>query len=192
VSEIRKNSTEKICDDIAPELFHTLQVDLIGLLCKVEVKQANSKVVNIYLKVLTIIDVETFLFMVVLYCNKNAVYIVKLFSQEDRLCQYPRPEHVIHENGNEVLGAEFQEMLHSFDIAPKPTTVKNPQANSVIKQVHLKIRDRYRMEESQFDNWEEKVRSIFISITWAARSTVHSVQLAIGDDMLMRTRMIAD
>ena len=54
------------------------------------------------------------------------------------------------------------------------------------------------MEDFQFDDQEENVRSIIKSIAWAVRSTVHSVtkytpeQLAFGVDMLMRTRIIAD
>ena len=144
--------------------------------------------VNIQLKAFTMIDVGSFLLEIVPYNDKKAVSIVKLFDQE-WLYQHPRPERVIHDNGNEFLGAEFQEMLHSFDITPKSTTVKNPQANSVIKKVYLTIGERCRMEESKFDDWEEKVSSIFKSIAWAVRSTVHFVrtytpgQLAFGVDM---------
>ena len=87
------------------------------------------------------IDVGTFLLEIVPYHDKEAASIARLFDQE-WLCRYPRPARVIHDNGNEFLGAEFQEMLHSFDITPKPTTVKNPQANSVIERVHLTIGDR--------------------------------------------------
>ena len=89
-------------------------------------------------------------------------------------------------------------MLHSFDINPKSTTVKNPQVNSVIERVHLTIRDRCGMEEIQFNDRKEKLRSIFKSIAWVVRSTAHSVtkytpgQLAFGVDMLMRIRIIAD
>ena len=76
--------------------------------------------------------------------------------------------------------------------------MKNPQANSIIEQVHLTIGDRCRMEEFQFNDWKEKIRSIFKSIAWAVRSTVYSVmkytpgQLAFGVDMMMRTKIIAD
>ena len=149
------------------------------------------------MKALTIIDVGTFLLEIVPYDDKQAVSIAKLFDQE-WLCRYPRPERVIHDNGNEFIGAEFQEMIHNFDITPKPTTVKNPQANSVIERVHLTIGNRCRMEEFHFDDWEEKVRSMFKSISWAVRSTIHSVakftpgQLAFGVDMLMRTKIVAD
>ena len=149
-------------DDIVSEPFHTLQVELIGP-WNVEIKQANSGVINIQLKALTIIDIGTFLLEIVQYNDKKAVSIANLFDQE-WWCQCPRPECVIHDNRIELLGAECQEMLHSFDITPKPTTVKNPQANSIIKQVHLTIGDRCRMEEFQFDDWKEKVRLIFKSI----------------------------
>ena len=70
----------------------------------VEIKQANSRVINIHLKALTIIDVGTFLLEIVPYDDKRTVSIAKLFDQE-WLCRYPRPESVIHDNGNEFLGA---------------------------------------------------------------------------------------
>ena len=58
-------------DDIASEPFHTLQVDLIGL-WNVEIKQANSRVINIQLKALTVIDVGTFLLEIVPHNNKKS------------------------------------------------------------------------------------------------------------------------
>ena len=61
--------------------FHTLQVDLIGS-WNVEVKQVNSKSVNIKLKALTIIDVGRFCLKIVPYYDKKAVSIAKLFDQE--------------------------------------------------------------------------------------------------------------
>ena len=52
------------------------------------------------------------------------------------LVWYPRPEYVVYDNGSEFIQWEFQEMLNSYGITPVPTTVKNPQANSVIECLH--------------------------------------------------------
>ena len=99
----KKNAKLPLRDEIAPKPFHTLKVNLIGP-WNVEVEQANSKSENIQLKALTMIDVGSFLLEIVPYFDKKAVSIAKLFDQE-WLCQYPRPERVIYDNGNEFLGA---------------------------------------------------------------------------------------
>jgi len=52
-------------------------------------------------------------------------------------CRYPRPTEFTFDNGAEFIGQEFQELLHSYGITPKPTTAKNPQANGIIERVHL-------------------------------------------------------
>jgi hypothetical protein len=50
-------------------------------------------------------------------------------------CKYPRPKWCIHDNGNEFLGKEFQQLLKSYGIISVAKTVKNPQANFV-EHVH--------------------------------------------------------
>ena len=183
-------------NDIASDPFHTVQIDLIGP-WKIEIAQTNSTVTVKEIKAVTAIDVGTLLLEIVPYHNRKAVSIANIFDQE-WLCRYPRPARVIHDNGSEFIGAEFQEMLHSYDITPVPTTVKNPQANSVIERVHLTMGNRCRMEECKFDTWEEQIRTVFSSIMWAIRSTLHSVvaytpgQLAFNRDMLMRTKVVVD
>ena len=185
-----------IRNNVASDLFHTVQVDLIGP-WKIEIAQANSKVAEKEIKAVTIIDVGTLLLEVVPYHDRKSVSIANIFDQE-WLCRYPRPAQVIHDNGSEFIRAEFQEMLHSFDITPVPTTVKNPQANLVIERVHLNMGDHCRMEKFKFDTWEEQTRTVFSSIVWAIRYTLHSIvaytpgQLAFNRDMLMRTKVVLD
>ena len=60
------------------------------------------------------------------------------------LYQYPRPAEVRHNNGNEFMGEEFQTLLASYDIKAKPTTVKNPIAQSLVERLHLSIGDYLR------------------------------------------------
>jgi hypothetical protein len=48
------------------------------------------------------------------------------------LSHYPRPQHCIHDQGTEFIGAEFQYMLMQSGIKDDvPTTVQNPQANAI-------------------------------------------------------------
>ncbi|KAL7480366.1 hypothetical protein ACHAW6_006060 [Cyclotella cf. meneghiniana] len=39
----------------------------------------------------------------------------------------------------ECIGEEFQELLLSYDITPKPTTIKNPTAQVLVEQLHLTL-----------------------------------------------------
>jgi hypothetical protein len=54
------------------------------------------------------------------------------------------PRFVIHNNSTEFTGAEFQEMLSLYNIEAKQTTVKNPTANSLVKQIHSTLEDQLR------------------------------------------------
>ena len=75
--------------------------------------------------------------------NKTAKHTAHLFDIH-WLCRYPRPQRVIYDNGSEFMGFEFQELLESYGIEPQPTTIKNPQANSVIERLHLTLGDQLR------------------------------------------------
>ena len=44
---------------------------------------------------------------------------------EQWFCQYPQLLHCIHNNGNQSIGEEFQEILDTYGIISKPTAVKN-------------------------------------------------------------------
>jgi transposase InsO family protein len=47
-----------------------------------------------------------------------------------------------YDNGKEFIGDEFQELLVSYDITPKPTTVKNPTAQAIVERLHLTLGDQ--------------------------------------------------
>ncbi|KAL7483647.1 hypothetical protein ACHAW6_009291 [Cyclotella cf. meneghiniana] len=58
------------------------------------------------------------------------------------LCRYSRPSEVGHDNDKEFMGEEFQELFVSYDIKSKPTTVKNPTAQSLVECLHLTLGDQ--------------------------------------------------
>ncbi len=60
------------------------------------------------------------------------------------LCRYPWPHKAVHDNGPEFMGCEFQEMLESYGITSKPTTVKNPTANAVVERIHGTLGEQLR------------------------------------------------
>jgi hypothetical protein len=77
---------------------------------------------------LTICDPETGWLEIAEIRDKSSEGTAKILDQT-WLCTYPRPKRCIHENGNEFLGKEFQELLKSYAIKSFEKTVKNSEAN---------------------------------------------------------------
>ena len=106
------------------------------------------------------------------------------------LCRYPWPMRVRYDNENEFLGGEFQEMLASYEIKPQPTTVKNPQANTILwEQVHLTMADQVYMVSFLYETWQQDVWAVRKAMAWALRSAVVDLTvLVVGG----RVRKAAD
>jgi transposase InsO family protein len=62
------------------------------------------------------------------------------------LCSKPHPQIVVHDNGTKFTGTEFQEMLSLYNIKAKQTTVKNPTANSLVKQIRSTLKGQLHMK----------------------------------------------
>ena len=90
------------------------------------------------------------------------------------------------------MGEQFQELLLSYGIEPKPTTVKNPTAQSLIERLHLTLGDQLRTSVYELDSWHEDIDALIQAIAWALCTTVPSNvpyspgNLAFGMDMIMR------
>jgi len=89
-------------------------------------------------------DTVTNLLEIVRIDNKSSENITQLFANT-WLSRYPWPAQVIHNNGGEFIGHEFQEQLRSLGITAKPTTVKNPQANAIVERLHKTMADILRV-----------------------------------------------
>jgi transposase InsO family protein len=70
--------------------------------------------------------------------NKESITISCTLDQV-WLCQYPHPVDCLHDNGTEFVSAKFQELLKSYRIRSKLTTVKNPQANGILECTHQAV-----------------------------------------------------
>ena len=129
--------------------------------------------------------------------NKGSVHISKLFDMQ-WLCRYPRPKKVVHDNGGEFTGFEFQEMCLSYGIQAVPTTVKNPRSNSVAERIHLTMGDMLRTMIFSGEDWEEELQTALQSVAWAICSTVSTIsgytpgQLVFSKDMIMQTIVTAN
>jgi transposase InsO family protein len=52
------------------------------------------------------------------------------------LFRYPRPVRVIHDQGTEFMGENFQAILRQWGIRNAPIGVRNPQANAICERMH--------------------------------------------------------
>ena len=61
------------------------------------------------------------------------------------LSWYPCPMVCIYDQGGKFVRYHFQKMLERHGITLKPTTVKNPQSNSIFTRIHQTIGDSLRV-----------------------------------------------
>eukprot|EP00957_Ditylum_brightwellii_P123131 9388161-Ditylum_brightwellii.AAC.2 len=129
--------------------------------------------------------------------KKKSRYTAHTFDM-NWLCRYPCPEEVIHDNGSEFIGKEFQDLLHSYGIKGVPTTVKNLQANLIVERMRLMIGDMLRMTVFEGDDWWFEMNYTLQAIVWALKTTVPSTipyspgTLAFNYDMIMQTKVKVD
>ena len=79
---------------------------------------------------LTIIDTASNLVELVQIKSKTFKNVARRFHNT-WLARYLQPKRVIHSNGGEFTGQEFQGLLYNLGIKPSWTTVKNPQSNAI-------------------------------------------------------------
>lgn len=131
------------------------------------------------------------------YDDKKSESIALIFNRE-WLCRYPRPRFVVYDHGTEFT-SEFTELLSSYGIQGRPTTVKNPQSNGIVERVHLTIADSLRtmqLKNLTFD--ETLIHGVLQSVAWALRTTFHTAlrtspgQLTFGQDMVIPATYLAN
>ena len=113
------------------------------------------------IKALTIIDRATAWPEFVAAKRFTSAYVTELFDSE-WFCRYPRPVIVIHDNGGEFTGNEFQEFLQSYS------------ANSIAERVYLTMADMLRCTIFEGDDWFTEFNRNLQSVAWAVRSTVRT------------------
>ena len=93
-------------------------------------------------KALMIINTVTNLLEIVWIDKKKSENITQRFAYTWlSLSLYPCPAQIIYNNGEEFIGHEFQDMMRSLGITSKPTKLKNPQANAIIKWLYKMMSD---------------------------------------------------
>ena len=100
----------------------------------------------------------------------NTARVSQLFNQY-LLARYSRPVKFICDNGNEFKFV-FKCLTLGFGIKYRLTTVKNPQANGIVEQVHVVINDMIRTQDlgnhgfDPVDPW----RYFLAKLAWAVQS----------------------
>ena len=62
--------------------------------------------------------------------------------------RYPWLTEITYDQGKEYIGQEFRKMIEEdYGIKTQPATVHNPQANSVLEQIHQVLSDRIQVYE---------------------------------------------
>ena len=130
--------------------------------------------------------------------DKSSAQISKLFNKQ-WLSRYPRAKYIIYDNGSEFK-LHFAELCDSYSIKRKPTTVKNPQANSILERIHQVFGTMMRTSELDLADTvtSEMVDDFIVDAAWAIRSTHHTVLQStpgaaiFGRDMLFDIPYLAD
>jgi hypothetical protein len=137
--------------------------------------------------------------------TKDAMIFDKTSTQISNLeykcwfSKYPHCRYMIYDNGSEFK-LHFQALCITYGIKRKPTSIKNPQANSILEHIHTVFTNMLHTAELDM---AELVNASNIDIfladaAWAIRSTHHTVLKAspgtaiFGRDMLFDILFIAD
>ena len=89
--------------------------------------------------------------------------------------------------------------LTSYGVTPKPTSIKNPQANAFVKQTHHVISASIQL--LQLDQWpfdDTTINAVLQGVAYGLRATYHSSlhaspgQIVFGRDMIINATYLAN
>jgi hypothetical protein len=103
--------------------WHLIAVDTIGPWIIPQSPHSSKSKEPTTLQALTIIDLNTHFMEIAALKNKESITITHTFDQVDCL----------HDNGTQFVSTKFQELLQSYGIRSKLTTIKNPQTNGILE-----------------------------------------------------------
>eukprot|EP00957_Ditylum_brightwellii_P109921 8384698-Ditylum_brightwellii.AAC.1 len=157
----------------------------------------TRKVFKIQVQMLIAADQDTVFPEILPVWKKESGYVARDFNM-GYLCRYLQLQEVIHINGSELVGREFQKLLHSYGLKDVPTTVKNLQANTIVKRMHLTIDNMLRMTIFEGDDSWFKMNYTLQAIAWALQTYISSSIpyspgiLAFNYDMIMQIKLHVD
>ena len=115
------------------------------------------------------------------------------------ICRYLYPRKVVFDNGSEFK-RDFTPFLKDFDIKPVLTSVKNPQANTLVERLHQVILNMLSTKDldNKVFNYIYPRGETLSSIAWAIRASYHHTimttpgQAVFGRDMLFKLASVVD
>ena len=173
---------------IAP--WYEVAVDLIGPW------NLRIKDKSISFMALTIIDTVTNLTEIVRLDNKSSAQVTLQF-ENTWLSRYPKPMHIIYDQGGEFKGFEFQRMLRRQGIIRHPTTVHNPQANAICERMHQAVGNTLRALSTLkppkgIADANQLVDTALANAVYATRCTYHSGLKTTPGSLVFHRDMIMD
>jgi hypothetical protein len=132
------------------------------------------------------------------YFDKTSHQVARLVNKS-WFCRYPHCKHVAFDNDSEFK-LYFRQLVESYGLEKKLTTIKNPQANSVLERVHQVFGNMLRTSELDMaDSVNAESVSYFIdNAVWAICTTYYTVLKSspgaaiFGRDMLFDISYLAD
>src|SRR5687767_6053937 len=95
-------------------------------------------------KCVTMIDPASGWLEIHQYDDKKFITVANIAEQE-WFSMYPWPTQVTFDRRNEFIGKVFTQMLvNDYGIKRTPITVRNPQANAIVKEIHQVIANMVR------------------------------------------------
>jgi Integrase zinc binding domain len=154
--------------DLLCDPWEVIQIDLFGPWTFQDVSQNTH-----HIQGLSIIDVATRWVELWPYSSKKSEDIALLVDQH-WFCCYPQPCIAIFDNGSE-FSFEFFELLRSYGVTPKPTTVKNPQTNAFLERVHQVIGDAISSMELHTKQCNDvTIHAVLQNVAYGLHATYYS------------------
>jgi hypothetical protein len=178
--------------DLQCDPWEIIQIDLFGPWSFEDVDKVPHQIQG-----LSTVDIATRWVELCPYISKRLEDIALLVDQT-WFCRYPRPRIVIFDNNSE-FSVEYLELLQSYGVTAKSTTIKNPQTNAFVELIYQVIGDSIRAMElhtRKFDNISHN--AILQNVAYGLRATYHSslaaspCQLAFERDMIINATYLAN
>eukprot|EP00834_Sanchytrium_tribonematis_P007280 NODE_637_length_5155_cov_0.185127.p2 type:complete len:202 gc:universal NODE_637_length_5155_cov_0.185127:3658-4263(+) len=144
--------------------FQIVALDIFGPMSKIS--EGNGVE---YTHILTMIDIKSRYIEIIPLNNTSGKTIAAIFDKT-WLCRYPRPQYVLTDQGKNLIGLKMEELLASYGIQHRYTTVHNPQSNSIIERSHSTIKKHIRTSGGVSNNWHHKLPEI----AWFIGANYHS------------------
>ena len=165
-----------------------MHVDLSGPWTVFFKHKLSGKTWQKHIHTYTVVDRGTSWMEIKGITSASAIKTANIFKKE-WLCHYPHPHYVTYDNGKNFWG---------YEIESNPTTVKNPQANFSVEQMHLLMGDVLCMKVFKGDCLEDELDTMLQAMVFAFRSTVSPTidyspaQLVFGHDMILGWKVAVD